>query len=373
MPKIVVVGGRGFPGVQGGVEKHCEELYPRLAKLGCEVLVITRAPYISKERRLKEWRGVKFYHLWCPSKKSLEAITHTFLGILKAKTLSPDILHIHAIGPSLLTPFAKLLGLKVVMTHHGPDYKRAKWGKIAKFFLKLGERLAMRFSDRIIVISKEIQQEIKKKYNRDSIFIPNGVPSPLWMPPGEELNKWGLQPKKYVFTACRFVPEKGLHDLIEAYRKINNPLFKLVIVGDADHETDYTRQLKKAAKVTPGVILTGVLTGARLAEIFSNAGLFVLPSYYEGLPIALLEALSYELPVLVSDIPQNREIPIPEERFFKPGNIDELSVKMIELFTRGIDEKEKRYIRSILQENYNWDNIAKQTFEVYISLKSQCV
>lgn len=371
MPKIVVLGTRGFPGLQGGIEKHCEELYPRLAKIGCEVFVITRASYISKENRLKEWRGVKFYHLPCFSKKSLETITHTFLGILKARTLSPDILHIHAIGPALLTPFAKLLDLKVIMTHHGPDYKRAKWGKTAKSFLKLGERCGVRLSDRIIAISKGIQEEIKKKYKRNSVFIPNGVSNPLWMPPGEELNKWGLQPKKYIFTACRFVPEKGLHDLIEAYRKINNPPFKLVIVGDADHETNYTQELKRTANATPGVILTGILTGVRLAEIFSNAGLFVLPSYYEGLPIALLEALSYGLPVLVSDIPQNKEIPIAEERFFKTGNIDELSQKIIELFKRGIDEKERRYIKSILQENYNWDKIAKRTFEVYISLLSQ--
>jgi glycosyltransferase involved in cell wall biosynthesis len=156
------------------------------------------------------------------------------------------------------------------------------------------------------------------------------------------LKKYFLQPSKYIFTACRFVPEKGLHDLISAYRKIKNPEFKLVIAGNADYETKYSRDLKKLANETQGFILTGVLTGEPLAELYSNAGLFVLPSYYEGLPIALLEALSYGLPVLVSDIPQHRKIPLPEFRYFKVGNIDELAQKIVELYDLGISDEEKQ-------------------------------
>ena len=363
--KIAVVGTRGFPGVQGGVEKHCEELYPRLVKLGCKVLVFTRTPYIPPEKRLNEWKGVKFFHLWCPRKKSLEAITHTFLAVILAKKWKPDILHIHAIGPALVIPFARALGFKIVMTHHGPDYERAKWGNLAKKVLKLGEKRGVIHSNCIIAISKGIRKHIKAKFGKEAVFIPNGVCIPQIISPGEELRRWELKPKEYVFTACRFVPEKGLHDLIRAYQRINNPLFKLVIAGDADHETFYSRELKKLAAETPGVVLTGFVSGKRLGELFSNAGLFVLPSYYEGLPIALLEALSYGLPVLVSDIPQHKELPLENYRYFQKGNIADLSKKMLELFKKGISEKEKEKYISLIRKNYDWDQIAKKTLKVY--------
>jgi len=227
--KIVVLGTRGFPEVQGGVEKHCEELYPRLVNLGCDITVFTRTPYISEENRVSSWKGIKFIHLWCPRKKSLEAIIHTLLGTLRTKRLSPDILHIHAIGPSLLTPLAKLSGLRVVMTHHGPDYERAKWGKLAKIMLKKGEKFGVLYSDTVIAISKRIKEFIKNRYGKNPVFIPNGVNIPTIIPPGNVLDRWQLRPKEYIFTACRYVPEKGLHDLINAYRSIKNPWFKMVI------------------------------------------------------------------------------------------------------------------------------------------------
>ena len=350
---------------KGGVEKHCEELYPRLVKLGCDVTVFTRTPYIPEERRIYEWAGVKFIHLWCPRKKSFEALVHTFLGVLKSKRIAPDLLHVHSIGPALLTPMAKLLGPKVVMTHHGPDYERAKWGKTARLALRLGERLGVLYSNDVIAISNGIKNHIKANYSRDAVYIPNGVSMPSLIPPGDELERWQLEPKKYIFTACRFVPEKGLHDLVNAYRDIKNPPFKLVISGDADHETDYSRKLKGLALETEGVVLTGFLSGKRLRELFSNAGLFVLPSYYEGLPIALLEALSYGLPVLASDIPQHKEVPLSEFRYFTSGNINNLSKALTETFARDIIDSEKEENMSLVKNSYNWDDIAVKTLDVY--------
>ncbi len=363
--KIAVLGTRGFPEVQGGVEKHCEELYPRLAGLGCDVTVFTRTPYIPKEKRKGQWRGVKFTHLGCMRTQSLEAVTHTFLGIIKARKLSPDILHIHAIGPSLLSPLAKLTGLKVVVTHHGPDYERDKWGSFAKFMLRKGEMLGVLYSDGIIAISRGIKELVKDKYGREAVFIPNGVNNSSRVPPGTELRRWGLEAGGYVFTACRFVPEKGLGDLIEAYRGVEDPPFKLVIAGDADHETDYSRGLKRLASETGGVVLTGFVTGERLAELFSNAGLFVLPSYYEGLPITLLEALSYALPVMVSDIPQHREVPLSEFRYFEKGNVRALSRALVEGLSRSITEAERQRYLSLVKTDYNWDTIASKTLQVY--------
>ena len=364
--KIFVVGTRGFPDIQGGVEKHCEGLYPRLVKLGCQVTVAVRIPYVSFEKKITSWQGVKFIYLWCPRLKSLEAFIHTFLGVIWARFYSPDVLHVHAIGPALLVPLAKLLGLKVVFTHHGPDHERHKWGRLAKLFLRLGEYCGVRFADQIIVISTTIKNQVIEKFGRrDIAVIPNGVSIPDKVPAGETLKKWGLSPKKYVFIACRFVPEKGLHDLISAYQKISNPEFKLVIAGDADHETEYSRSLKKQAKET-GVVSTGFLSGKPLAELYSNAGLFVLPSYYEGLPIALLEALSYDLPVLVSDIPANREIPLVDSKYFHNGNIPELTSKMDSLYQRGLLDSEITEQRNVLLKFFDWDSIAEKTREVYL-------
>lgn len=369
--KILIVGTRGFPGVQGGVEKHCEELYPRIVALGCNVIVLARAPYFSKEKRIAQYKNVRFIYLWTAKYPSLEAIIHTFIGALIAIVIRPDIVHVHAIGPSLSIPLLKISGLKTIMTHHGPDYERKKWGKFAKFVLKCGELFAVKFADKIICVSKNIKGNVSQKYNRDDIeYIPNGVTVPD-IPENRNskiFHKFGIEPKKYVFTACRFVPEKGLHDLIEAYLSIDKPEFKLVIAGDSDHPDEYSNTLKELVKSSSNIILTGIVTGSDLYELYSNSSLFVLPSYYEGLPIVLLEALSYGLPALASDIPQNREIPLAEFRYFRTGDIDDLSEKMQELIKMDITDDEKRHYQELLEKEYNWDKIARQTFEVYKSV-----
>ena len=363
--RIVVIGTRGFPDVQGGIEKHCENLYPRLVGLGCDVTVFTRTPYIPEDKRVKQWRGVKFIHLWCPRRKSLEAITHTFIGTIKTRRLAPDILHMHGIGATLLAPLTKVLGVKSILTHHGPAYKSTRWKRVGKAALILGERFGVRYADAVISISKGIEELVRKKYSGTADYIPNGVKMPVLIPPGAELKKWGVEPEKYIFTACRFVPEKGLHDLIEAYGAIDGPPFKLVIAGEADHESAYSLQVKKLAERTEGVVLTGLVTGKRLGELFSNAGLFVLPSYYEGLPIALLEALSYGLPVMVSDIPPHREIPLKADRYFEAGDLKALSRALLDGISKGITDSEKESFPPLLEAEYNWDNIALETYKLY--------
>lgn len=362
--RVVVLGTRGFPGVQGGVERHCEELYPRIVGLGCEVTVITRTPYISPEKRIGEWKGVRFIHLWCPKKRSFEAITHTLLGLLRVRQINPDILHLHGIGPALLSPLAKIFGLKVVMTHHGPDYKRAKWGDTARRVLKHGEKSGVVNSDAVISISRGIREEVKGLYGREAIFIPNGVKIPEPVPPGEELRLRGLEPRQYIFTAARFVEEKGLHDLIDAYLTLKSPEYKLVIAGDADHETGYSRNLKKKGSCSKGVVLTGFLSGKRLWELFSNASFFVLPSYYEGLPIALLEALSYGLPAVISDIPQHRELDLNAQSYFKAGDTAGLAIALSTALEGGFEAERGRYI-NLLKAEYDWDAIAVKTCNVY--------
>lgn len=363
--KVFVAGTRGFPGVQGGVERHCEELYPRLVSLGCVVTVFTRTPYIPAASRLVEWNGVRFAHLWCPRRKSFEAITHTALAAMKSIAGRPDLLHIHGVGPALLAPVARAGGLGVVMTHHGPDYERAKWGRAAKAVLRLGESAGVRSSSAVITISRGISEHIRRLYGREAVVIPNGVSMPEAVAPGPMMERFGLRPREYAFTACRFVPEKGLEVLIDAYCALRRPSFRLVIAGDADHETDYSRKIKEMAGKTTGVVLAGFRSGAELGELFTNAGLFVLPSFYEGLPIALLEALSYGLPAVISDIPQHLEVGLEDDCYFRAGDAGALSAALGKF--HSISANRGRHL-ALVRDAYDWDKIAARTLEVYRSV-----
>lgn len=364
--KILVLGTRGIPSILGGVETHCEELYPLIAaKEGIEVEVICRTPYVENVNE-SYFKNIKLTKIFAPKIKSLEAIIHSLLGVCYAGIKRPDILHIHAIGPSLVTPLARLFGLKVVITHHGPDYERQKWGKFAKGFLRLGEFFGIKYSNAVIVISEEIKEKVIKKFGRDDLFIIyNGV-SISDRPKLNEaiLNKYGLEAGNYIFTLGRFVEEKGFHDLIEVYKKVFQSVnIPLVIAGDADHETVYSKKLKILAK-TSNVILPGFVKGEDLTQLFSNCRLFVLPSYYEGLPIALLEAMAYRLPILASDIRANLQVKMPKESYYKTGNISELESKILTELT-SVDITQERVYN---MENYNWNKIAEATLKVYNQL-----
>lgn len=366
LKKIVVTGTRGVPNVMGGVETHCEELFPLIARKGYDVTIIRRSNYVTDNA--SEWNGLKLVDVASPKKKSFEAIIHTFRAINKAKSLGADILHIHAIGPAILVPYAKLRGMKVVFTHHGPDYDRDKWGFAAKTMLKFGEWMGCKFADDVIVISNVIKRLIAEKHNRVSRvhLIHNGVPDPQKVDFPTYFETLGIAPEQYVLGMCRFVPEKNLHHLVEAfaaYKKSHpeSPI-KLVLAGDTDFEDEYSLGLKKMAKEN-GVVLTGFVKGDKLHSLLTHASCFVLPSSHEGLPIALLEAMSYDLPVVVSDIPANLEVELPTEDYFHVGQVDELTQKLEEVLSKGSDTR----IQYDLSK-YKWSSIADQVCEVYSNL-----
>lgn len=398
--KIVVTGTRGIPNVMGGVETHCEELFPRIAAMGEDVTVIRRKSYVNDG--LKEWKGVKLVDIETPKKKSFEAIIHTYRAINMAKKLGADILHIHAIGPALLTPYAKMLGMKVVFTHHGPDYDRDKWGKAAKMVLKLGERMGCMFADDVIVISDVIRNLIKEKYGRTKNvhLIYNGVSKPEICDYPEYFEELGIKKGRYILGMCRFVPEKNLHHLVEAFNIIKNEELrikkegsvqvneelkikkqdsaqadeelkgkdggdddiKLVLAGDTDFEDDYSRGLKEMARKN-GVVLTGFVKGRKLHSLLTNCMCYCLPSSHEGLPIALLEAMSYGVKVIVSDIPANLEVGLPQNDYFHVGNVDELAKKLNDVMTHPVEHIEYDMTK------YDWDKIAREVKEVYLSEK----
>lgn len=366
MMKIVVTGTRGIPNVMGGVETHCEELFPRIARRGLDVTVIRRSNYVKDS--LTEWNGVKLVDIDCPKKKSFEAIIHTFRAINEAKRLGADVLHIHAIGPALLVPYAKMLGMRVVFTHHGPDYDRDKWGKAAKTILKLGERMGCIFADDVIVISDVIRNLIKEKYGRtrNVHLIYNGVSQPEICDYPEYFSELGIEKGKYILGMCRFVPEKNLHHLVEAFAKIRkeNPSsdIRLVLAGDTDFEDDYSRRLKAMAREN-GVVLTGFIKGRRLHSLLTHCLCYCLPSSHEGLPIALLEAMSYGVKVIVSDIPANKEVGLPDSDYFPVGNVEALAEKLREVMAQSVKHV------SYDMHKYDWEKIADQVVEIYNKIK----
>ena len=363
MIKIAVVGTRGFPDIQGGVESHCENLYTELAKGDCDITVFARAPYTPPDSY--NYNGIKLIPVTCPQNKFLEAIVHTFKSVIKARKLKPDILHIHAVGPSLFAPFARMLGMKVVVTNHGPDYERKKWPLPAKTFLKFCERMGIRYANEVITISKNIAGDIKKKYGRECTVLPNGVNIPQLSESDEILKKIGAQKKRYILSVGRFVPEKGFDDLIAAFNQGSFEPWKLLLVGDADHEDKYSLDLKKKASENHNIILTGFLKGQPLHELYTHAGLFVLPSYYEGLPIVLLEAMSYRLSCIVSDIPANRNIDLDEDRFFKTGDVTLLRGKIDKYVNEPWGEDAIRDQIDLISTKYNWSMVAEETMKVY--------
>ena len=362
--RVMVLGLRGFPGVQGGVETHAEHLYPKLRDLGCDIDVIVRSPYWDGDAA-RHMQGIQFHPLWCPKSNGIEAFVHSFLGVLYAAWRRPDVLHVHAIGPALFTPLARLLGLRVVVTHHGPDYDREKWSPAAKAILRTGERMGMRYSTARIVISDVIRKLVRRKYQCESYCIPNGVEIPAPTPGDDTLRELGLAPGRYVLTVSRMVPEKRHLDLIEAFKRSKLPGWRLAVVGDLSAEDDYVGKVREAAADSPDVVLTGFRKGRGLAEIYANAGVFVLPSTHEGLPIALLEALSYGLPSIASDIPANLEVGLEPEQYFPVGDVQDLATCLERVATRQRSADYPQKIQDWVRRKYDWQSIAQDTLAVY--------
>lgn len=360
--KVVVVGTRGIPRIQGGVETHCEQLCPRLVELGCDVTVVRRSPYVTPDNRIPEYKGVRLVDVYAPRRKSVEALIHTLLAVVKAKRLGADVVHIHAVGPSLLTPVARLLGLKVVCTNHGPDYNRLKWGRVARAMIHLGEWLQVKCAHRIIAISRPIADNLARNYGRtDGVsLIPNGIPHAMPTEATDYITSLGLRPERYVVALGRIVPEKRFDLLIEAFSEAQLRDYKLVIVGAPDHETAYAQQIKRLIK-THDVTATGFICGEQMIQVMSHAALFCLPSTHEGLPISLLEAMSYGLDVLVSDIEANRLPQLADSDFFPVDN----RAALVAALRRKLASPQRR---AYDLSDYDWDSIAVRTLEVYRSI-----
>jgi glycosyltransferase involved in cell wall biosynthesis len=360
--KVMVLGIRGIPSIQGGVETHAEQLYERLAQLGCDVEVLVRTPFVPPRHR--KFGTIRLRRIWAPRTSGYEALVHSLLGVLYAGITRPDVLHIHAIGPAIVTPIARLLGLRVVVTNHGPDYDRDKWGPFPKWVLRTGESLGMRCAHARIAISRVIEQLIRVKYGRDCDLIPNGAVPARLQSGTQEIERFGLQRGRYFLQVGRIVPEKRQLDLIRAYAQGLVPGWKLVLVGGAGSD-EYSREVQQAARAA-GVVLAGFQRGTALAQLYTHAGAFVLPSSHEGLPIALLEALSYGLPVVASNIPANLEVGLSSTSYFPVGDVPALAHRLAQFANAPpVDEAARDRRMHWVVEHYDWSLIAAQTHAVY--------
>jgi glycosyltransferase involved in cell wall biosynthesis len=360
--RIGVIGLRGFPRVMGGVERHCEHLYPRLGALGFSVYVCRRRNYLNQESLEQCYKGIRFIDIYALRNKHLEALLHSLLCIVILRFFNVKIVHIHSFGPGLVAPIARLLGFKVVLTYHLPNYLQGKWSSFDRMLLRFAEFIACKFANEIIAVSKTNQAFIKQNTGKGSHYIPNGV----HIPSGPYLNveKYGLKKGEYIFTACRFVPEKGIDLLIKAFLKLKTN-WKLAIAGGADHKSEYSREILSLTKTRVDIIFTGIVTGLELESLFDAAGIFVLPSFIEGQPISLLEAMSHGVPCLISDIEAHKELGLDESCYFRAGDIADLAKNLESRIHDGNFLESGRKHRELVFRKFNWDTIARSTSDVY--------
>lgn len=365
--EIYMFGFRGFPQVQGGIETHAENLAPRVVELGRRVTVCMRSPYVASDVP-KVWRGVRVLRLWTLSNKYLETLLHSVVCALVAMVRRPALVHIHGIGPAIVTPLLRVVGLRVVVTHHGEDYNREKWGWAARMVLRTGEALGMRYASKRIAVSRSIGDLVMSKYGKPCEVVPNGVVFSDLPQQSEKVVELGLEPGRYVLTVGRLVPEKRQLDLLRAFLAAALPGWKLAIVGKIDHRNEYADQLVREAAGHQNVVMAGFQTGDGLRQLYAHAALFVLPSSHEGLPIVLLEALSYGLPVLVSDIAPNLEVVGDPEHIFHVGDCEELGAKLLALTKTRLSATEREIVRRESAVRYDWSDIALRTLDIYDDL-----
>jgi glycosyltransferase involved in cell wall biosynthesis len=365
-----MIGQRGVPATFGGIEHHVEELGSRLAARGHDVVVYTRTSYASE--RHATYRGMRPRYLPTVHSKHLDAIVHSSLSTIDAMARRPDIVHYHAVGPGILAVVPRYFSrAKVVLTVHGLDADRAKWGGSARAVLRVGQWLSARVPDETIVVSRDLARYYQEHHGRRTAYIPNGVSSPTPRPPAEITRRFGLRGDDYLLFVGRIVPEKAPDLLLRAFRHVDTDR-RLVIAGGSSHTDEYLRSVRSLAAGDPRALLTGYVYGSLLEELYANASAFVLPSTLEGLPLTLLEAASYGTPVVVSDIPPHREVvggDAPGHRIVPMGDERALTASLREtLVDLPAERRGAEALRASVVTSYAWDRAADATESVYASL-----
>ncbi len=323
--RIAMIGSRGVGSHYGGIERMLDALCPELAALGHSVDVYSRPDVV-----FDNFPGVTAIRTRALVGKHLENISRSLHALVRAMGRY-DVVHFHAIGPGILSTATRLFGQKSLVTIHGLDHQRAKWGGFAKKCLSLAERTLVANADGISVVSENLRSYFEETYATATAFVPNGMPRPAKVAPGRMMAEYGIVPGRYLLFASRLTPEKGCHDLIEAFNALDTDM-KLVVAGGSG-SPDYIAALKTAS-VPDRVVFVGHRTGDALAELFSNAYAFILPSYLEGMSMALLEAAGYGLPALASDIEENRAVLNDTGFYFPPRDLPALRATLERLIAQ---------------------------------------
>lgn len=368
--RIAMLGHKRIPSREGGIEVVVEELSTRMAALGHQVTCYNRGGHHVSgrefdEAQTKEYKGVALKTVPTLNKKGLAAMTASVTASIAAAFGKYDVVHYHAEGPSFMCWLPKLLGKRVIVTVHGLDHQRAKWGKLASTYIMLGEKNAVRFADEIIVLSRGVQHYFWDTYHRKTAFIPNGVKEPKVREADLIKEKFGLERDSYILYLGRIVPEKGETYLIQAFKQVHTDK-KLVIAGGSSDTADYMRQLKEMADGDERIIFTGFVQGRLKHELYSNAYLYTLPSDLEGMPLSLLEAMSYGNCCVVSDIPECTEVVEDHAVTFQRGNIEDLWGKLQMLCDHPEKTAEyKKTASKYICGKYDWDAVVKKTLRLY--------
>lgn len=368
--KIAMTGHKHIPSREGGIEIVVEELSVRMAERGHEVTCYNRSCHRRQENTFDNWdqteyKGIKLETVPTVERRGLAAASSSFFSAIKASFQDYDVIHFHAEGPCAALWIPKLLGKRCIATIHGLDHQRAKWGKFARIYILLGEKTAVRFADEIIVLSKDMQRYFQKNYHRKTVLIPNGITLPAVKHADIIRQKWDLKKNDYILYLGRLVPEKGLQYLIRAFQTIQTDK-KLVIAGGSSDTDDFVKKLKNMAKDDERILFTGFVQGQVLDELYSNAFFYTLPSDLEGMPLSLLEAMSYGNCCLVSDIPECTDVVEDKAVTFQKGNIEDLADKLQMLCgdTCKVAHYKKEAAEFICKK-YNWEPIVDQTLKLY--------
>jgi len=356
---------------EGGVEIVVKELCTRMAQNGCDVTCYNRAGHHVSGAEYDgvdktEYDGIRQKVVPTIEKKGLAAVSSSFFAALYSAFGKYDVVHIHAEGPAFFCWLPKLFGKRVVITIHGLDWAREKWKSgFGSRFIRQGEKNAVKYADEIIVLSKGVQDYFRETYGRETHFIPNGVNRPEIREAKLITNKFGLEKDSYILFLGRLVPEKGIRYLVEAFKNIKTDK-KLVIAGGSSDTESFMKELKDMAKDDNRIIFTGFVQGQMLDELYSNAYIYTLPSDLEGMPLSLLEAMSYGNCCLVSDIPECAEVVEDKALIFKKSDVGDLRDKLQD----ACDHPEKvielkKQAADFICEKYNWDEVARETMKLY--------
>lgn len=355
--RLAVIGIRGFPGVQGGVESHCEQLIPLLAD-SFDITVYRRTPYLT-DKSDASYPGIKFVDLGSTRIGGFEAVWHTFRSILHIATHRVDAVNIHNIGPGLFAPMLRMLGIKVVLTYHSPNYEHDKWSLPAKLLLRLAEAISLRASNHVIFVSPVQRAKYPYWVQRKSSAIPNGI-TPIGTCYDEDfLKSFSLKKNNFILAVGRLTPEKGFDTLVKAVQ-LTDAVDSLVIAGASDHGDEYQRYLK-SLDAHNKVTFTGYTTGRDLAQLYTHARLYCLSSHNEGFPMVLLEAMSHSLPIVATDIPAAHIIELPNPNYCSDTDPQSMA-QAIETVMSGDD----RALYDLTP--YDWTDIARRTAAIYNKL-----